>query len=313
MSSFRSLLSFAFIASLLSCGPVEHETISGMSQIVTPPAVPNFPPSLNIPTNGDGLDAAVFKLGVEDPLQAGVEAARLAVLGGGIRRRVVCTANNSLVIKPVGVVVATVGGTTWAVPHSTSTTIDPSALVTLAASTRYWVYAQLSAANPPVLSFIVSTDAPTTPGLFYRTGDTSALYISTFVTDGSGNILTYTQNDNEYQYSDLTATGGGTTGNLLLDGGTASTKTTVPASPLVPTGASRMLLAYQWSGGTATLGHIYAKGATRSLNWRISASGGASDFIAGNLQLSVAGGLSFEYSADGGNAALFAWATGFTL
>lgn len=295
MSSFRSLLSFAFVASLLSCGPVEHETISGMSQIVTPPAVPNFPPSLNIPTNGDGLDAAVFKLGVEDPLQAGVEAARLAVLGGGIRRRVVCASNSSLTVYPIGTVVATVGGTTWAVPHSVATVLDPSALVSLANNTRYWVYAQLSAANPPVLNFIISTDAPTTPGLAYRTGDASSLYVSTFATDSSSNIIKYDQDDSHFTFNNRYAAGGGVKGNHVVDNDSSLGPTTVSVASCVPTMAMSFRVQVQLSGTSDQV--IVTQTGNSVPNFTLKNDD--TQKLANSSTMSANGGLSFIFAIPG--------------
>jgi hypothetical protein len=248
------------------------------------------------------------------PIQNGVEAARLASLGGGVQRRVVCTANNSLVIQPLGVVVATVGGTTWAVPHSVATTIDPSALVALAANTRYWVYAQLSG-SPAVIGFIVSTDAPQTPGLYYRTGDTSALFVSTFYTDDAANILTYCQSGLDFLYEARTANGGGVRGNIMLDGGTQTVATAVNYSAALPQPQAKMALlnaVMTTSSAGPHQGIVYGNLVLTQNGVKLRAYN--ADPGADQLRQALVSGTQFNYIVqDNAHDAMYVWLAGFTL
>lgn len=175
----------------------------GMTTPLTPSTTPTFPASITVPNNGDPLDASQLQTDVEVPLQNGVEAARLLTYGGGVRWRVKCSSNTVLNVYPLGGVVATVAGVWTTKALTTTSTINPSALAgALAADTRYYVYVSIVAG---VITFSVSTTAPDA-GLFYKTGDTSAMFVSTFITDDVPNILRYSQSNREYIYSDYTST-----------------------------------------------------------------------------------------------------------
>lgn len=213
----------------------------GMASPQNPSATPTFPTTIAPPANGDPLDAQQLNLDVETPIQNGVEAARLLLRGGGLKRRVRCTGNTSMVIQPLGAVMASVGGVWSVVAHTVATTIDPSALVALAPNTRYWVYAKLSAG--PSLSFIINTIAPDI-GLSYQQSDESALLISTFSTLGA-NIRPYVQNGNQYKYSDI-GTG------VILNAGSAMVLTDVPFGVTVPiSGWTQVQLAARWQSTVA--------------------------------------------------------------
>ncbi len=276
-----------------------------MSTPITPAATPNFPTSLTVPSNGDPLLADVFQANVEQPVLDGIGAARLALLGGGVRRRVICTSNTSLVIQPMGAVVATVGGVTSVVAHSVATTLNPLTAVTLAANTRYWVYAQLSG-TPATLAFIISTDAPTTPGLAYRTGDASALYVSTFHTDGSSNIVLYSQSDNQYDFAEP-----GSTGTAILTAGNATVSTVVSFDAKVPTGISKATIRASYSSTVVTVIQVLSNsGSSALLSNETTNTGTGTD---AHFSTSTVGGLSVQYLVGDAAATLSLHLTGFTL
>lgn len=210
----------------------------------SPSATPTFPATITPPVNGDNLSATTLNTDVETPLQNGVEAARMLTYGGGPRRRVVCTSNSVMVIQPLGAVVATVAGVNTVVPWTTgAATIDPDTLAGgLAANTRYWVYAtavlSAGAGSPPV--FVVSTNAPDA-ALKYSSASSDQMYVSTFYTDATPDILLYSQNDNEYDYSTYG------TGNRVLNAGSAVVQTTVSFTGPCPSQASAARVRAQWA------------------------------------------------------------------
>lgn len=215
-----------------------------MSATITPASAPTFAASLNVPQNGDNLDATQEQT-IDQALLDSAAAARMLTYAGGVRRRVSCTSNTIMVIQPLRAVVATVSGAWTAVAWtSTPKTIDPSALSGgLAASTRYWVYATaVLSGGAPV--FVVSTNAPDA-ALAYSSATTDQMYVSTFCTNGSSNILAYSQNDNEFRYLDLG------TGNRFLTDGAATVLTAAPIGVSCPTQASIGHLAAQWHSTVA--------------------------------------------------------------
>ena len=205
----------------------------------SPSATPTFPATITPPANVDNLNATTLNTDVETPLQNGVEAARLLTRGGGTHRRVSCSSSNSMDVFPIGAVVATVGGTTWTVvPHLTTSNIDPAALAgALANNTRYYVYASISGSS---VSFSVSTTAPDT-GLFYKTGDTNYLFVSTFITDGAAMVVPYSQSELVYTYGN-DGGGGYPAPTIALNAGSATASTVVALGVSVPTGAKTAFL-----------------------------------------------------------------------
>ena len=86
-------------------------TIRGMPLAQAPSATPTFPSTIAPPYDGDPLSATQLRVDDLTPLQNGVEAARLMLYGGGIKRRVKCSSNTVMAVQPLGAVLVTVGGT----------------------------------------------------------------------------------------------------------------------------------------------------------------------------------------------------------
>ena len=81
----------------------------------------------------------------------------------------------------------------------------------------------------PAAEVVVTVDGPDSK-LNYRSGDESAMWLSTFVTDSSGQIIPYVQSDLEFWYS--------STADTTLVSGSATAMTRVNLNYLIPTQAS---------------------------------------------------------------------------
>lgn len=288
-------------------------TIPGMPLAQAPSATPSFPPTISPPYDGDPLSATQLRVDDLTPLQNGIEAARILLYGGGIKRRVSCTSNTNMVVQPLSGVLANLAGTWTALPNTLSATvINPAALSGgLAANTRYWVYAKIVAG--PTLTFIVNTTAPDA-GLNYQSGDESALWISTFVTNAASNILPYRQSERRFVYSLKTALGGGSVSNLVLDQGSTPGLTAVSTGVLVPADASSKRVAWLISANPTAIGTaaIRATGYGADLV-EVGTVATAIDW-SGDFEVDGAAALNyFTALSGGGTISVSIWVTGFDL
>mgnify|MGYP000443870398 CR=1 FL=1 len=220
---------------------------------INEPTAPKYPPSIVLPTAGDSVTTATGAAPVQPPwtkLQSGVAAARFQGYGN-CSRRVDCPASNTMYISPLGGVVVKVAGEWIAYLDAppapiTGTTFDPTngGAVTLANSTRYWVYVTIAAG---ALVFSISTTEPDS-GTKFMTADESQLYVSTFVTNGSGVIIPYVQTDGAYRYV-VTPT--------VLTSGSATVPTSVTLTPAIPSRCTRAwLCASAVTTGAARRGYV---------------------------------------------------------
>lgn len=276
------------------------KTIPGMPLAQAPSATPTFPPTIAPPYDGDPLSATQLRVDDLTPLQNGVEAARLMLYGGGIKRRVLGVSNTVLTISGLAVLANLAG--TWTVVNLAAGSVNPTVLSGgLVNSTRYWVYVKISAG--PTAAVIVTTDAPDA-GLNYRTGDDSALWLSTFVVTSAGNLLTYTQSDLDFVYDRHAAD------DPLLSAGNATVNTTVALNYQIPalassfsyfastpsTVAGRQARILNPSGSVVTT--IFTDtGYTASMNGRMA----------------LPGAHQFNYYVDNAAQGLTVTATGFTF
>jgi hypothetical protein len=288
-----------------------------MSIAILPPAAPAFispATGMSVPVNGDALDATFMKTSVEQPVLDATEAARMNLIGGGVRRRVLGTSATSLTIKGLGAVtVETAAGvwTTVAVP--TSVTIDPTAVfgAALVADTRYWVYATITAG---ALAWHVSTTAPDA-GFRFKTGDTSKMYVSTFITGAAGALIAYKQSENFYEY--LTFPLGAVHGNKVVDAGSALVITPITLSTLaVPAGYTTARLFAQVSGtGAGAYAIFYPDTGAGMYCCKVYSSARAvnDDWV---VQFEAGGSAAtddFAYIVDAGTTAVEIWVQSFVL
>ena len=220
---------------------------------IAEPTAPKYPPSLILPTAGDAV-GSTSGAAPADPiwikLQSGVAAARFQTYGN-CSRRVDCPASNTMYISPLGGIAVKVAGEWVAYLDAppapiTGHAFDPTngGAVTLANSTRYWVYVSIVAG---ALVFSISTTEPDS-GTKFMEGDESKLYVSTFVTNGSGVIIPYVQTDGAYRYVDTPT---------VLTSGSATTPTSVTLTPVIPSRATRAwLCASAVTTGAARRGYV---------------------------------------------------------
>lgn len=283
-----------------------------MSIAITPSATPGFvspTAGLSVPVNGDALDATFMKTSVEQPLLDATEAARLNILGGGMRRRVLGSSATSLTIQPLGAVtVETTPGVWTTVAMTVAATINPTTVfgAAFAADTRYWLYATISAG---VIAWHISTTAPDAL-LHFKTGDTSKLYVSTFITRDMGVLVAYKQSDNYYTYVDFAT--GAVHGNKVLSYGTAAVATSITLSPLaIPVGASEAFCFAQAVGGVGSYAIVFP--GTTSMYCGKSWPAGVSDKI---FTFKVSGTTTneeFTYLVDSMATSLDVWVQSFVL
>ena len=283
-----------------------------MSSPQSPSATPTFPATITPPINGDALSATNLNTDVETPLQNGVEAARLLTYGGGTRWRVKCVSNNSLTVYPMGAVVPSVATVFTVKAMTVGVTIDPAVLAgALVANTRYYVYVSLVAS---ALTWSVSTTAPDS-GYFYKTGDTSYQFVTTFFTDNVPNILLYSQTDRKYTYKSRTT--GGIRGNMILDAGVATVPADVVVTPSVPADAGSVLIqAYAASSEAPNVGNVinFSGFPAASFDPHSGASIVASSagVAAAQFEVSLTDGISYNVT-DAAKDTASAWVAGFTL
>lgn len=278
-----------------------------MTTPITPASPPTIATSLVGPSDGESANALSVNSVFQD-LEDDVESFRLLLYGGSIRRRVRGVGNGAagLLIQPIGAVVVKSSLGVWTVfSNTTLNSLNPTTLTGgLAASTRYWVYGyELAGA----LSFTASTTAPDI-GLKYMTGSETHMYITTFITDGSSNVVTYSQSDNVYTYIEPKSPPGAG-GNLILSGGNAVVVTTVPLGYSVPSQAEAATLRV-WlvpaADDTATLAQV---GSTTSFNFSAYNTFGTM----GEVHFGIGSVASFDYTVGINTSAFSVWAMGFVL
>lgn len=276
------------------------KTIPGMPLAQAPSATPSFPPTIAPPYDGDPLSATQLRVDDLTPLQNGVEAARLMLYGGGIKRRVLGVSNTVLTISGLAVLANLAG--TWTVVNLAAGSVNPTTLSGgFVNSTRYWVYVKISAG--PVAAVIVTTDAPDA-GLNYRTGDDSALWLSTFVVTSAGNLLTYTQSDLDFVYDRHAAD------DSLLLNGNATVNTTVALNYQIPTLASSFSY---FASMPSTVAGRQARilNASATVNKTLLTDPGYA--LAQDGRMALPSTHQFNYFVDNAAQALTITATGFTF
>lgn len=228
----RWIFALLLLVFQLSCeGP---KLPSGMPTPITPAVPPPIELSFNGPADGELATAATVNVPFQT-IQNDVEAFRLLTYGGGFYVNLSATSSTNMVIQPLGAVVVKVAGTWKVYEHSLASTINPQALHggVLAASTRYFVYAYVSAG---VLTFQVTVDTPDA-NRRYKSGDEQYQYITTFYTDHTAALLPYNQAGREYQFASMTAAGGGARGNLILEGNALAVTPFTTVGSAIPTNA----------------------------------------------------------------------------
>lgn len=285
--------------------------LDSMATPITPASPTQIVQTFNAPADGDIANAASVNVAFQS-LENSAEALRYLTYGGGFYPRVKATSNTVMTIQPLGAVVVKQAGIWTVVPHTVATTIDPLALAggAFAANTRYYVYVNLVAG---VITWSVSTTAPDV-GWRYKTGDEQYQFVSTFYTDDTPDLLTYTQTGKTYTYDTVTATSGGVRGNILLDTGVAVVPTNVTTvGGAIPVGVSEYRL-YGQSATAAAAGTAYLGIALPSINSRVFHPPGGP--LVPYTQETTWTGITtttLQYLVNAGTTVLNLWALQFTL
>lgn len=280
-----------------------------------PSSAPSFPATITPPINGDNLNATTLNTDVETPLQNGVEAARLMLYGGHVKRTVTATSGTVMSIGPL---IAVMAGTSAPGPVNTvvvmnaAVTIDPKALAggNFVANTRYWVYAQLSGSPATISAWVVSTTAPEAT-LSYKSDDFSCYFVTTFYATSTTGMLRYAQNDRYYAYWDRTSLGAGAKGNLALDSDSTSPgPTTVNWGDSVPTQSNCAKIEVRFTGGAGPeVGIITGTGIGVGPTVELPAS----TITTIHYDCPSSNGQTFDYSLSTNTGTAAAWIAGFWL
>lgn len=314
--SFPFVLSALSALLLLACTDQFASTNDAgdpMSIAVTPSSPPTFASTITAPTAGDGVQSVQLRVEADQKLINSVEAARLGLYGGGIRRRVECSSNTVMNVQPLGSVLVKVAGIWTAKDHSSAINVfDPGGLNlgdTLAADTRYWIYAKISGG---AVTFIRSTTAPDS-GLRYMSGagGEDSEYVTTFYTDPDSNVLTYVQEDAEYLYSARRLDAEGS-GNFVLQGGIATIQTTKALGASVPSGSKRVRLTCRLTGvSSAGRADIFnSSPATAAIQPVLQLYAPNGDSVTGECNI-AAHTSNFDYKVSVATVSLNVWVAGF--
>lgn len=221
-----SLLTFLLLV-VLSCAPEITSTGSPaqckdlpcrMTTPINPTSPPTWPLTLTGPSDGEPATAVT----VNGPFQSLIDAsesARLITYGQTRRYMSVDGANNVSVGPLIAVTLKTAG--VW--QTYTNTVALTKALIGLANNTLYNVYVYYSAG----LQIQVSLD-PVDATRSFKDGDEGYVFVGYVMTDVSATTVPAQFNGTTYTYLRQTALGGGITGNLVLDQGSATSPAAVP-------------------------------------------------------------------------------------
>jgi hypothetical protein len=277
---------------------------------IVPNAIPRIVTTLPAPNDGEIANSASLTQFVT-PLVDDVEAYRLLLYGGGMRRRVLGLDSTTMTIYPLGAVLLQTGGTWKAYAHTVSTAVNPTTLAggALVASTRYWVYAY---DNAGALAFTASTTGPDA-GLRYMTGNTAYFLVTTFWTNAAASLVPYSQAGDTYTYTDAPL-GAGT---RLLNGGLANVDTDVPlVGGPIPSQASRADLLIAMVAAAGQYRAFVKAGAAASPKQYVAIvlqdNYGVGVVAQGVVDCLASGGV-ICYSVTAGGPATSIFAMGFTL
>ena len=243
--------------------------MAGTSIIPASPAL--IPISTTGPADGELANAASVNGAFLD-LMSGVLGVRIGTYGRVAN--VHCRSSNGtdIVVDALGSVLLTTGGaTSWlSLLNSTPQSVTAATALgsALGNNVRYYLYAYY---NGTGLAFIVNTTAPNVSRT-YENGNTDHIFVSTFVTDGSGIIIPYVQTGRQVRYSNpyqgpsvATNTGGGVWTDVNFNATT----------PMIPTWAQSVTLLVDLSNSDTTAGgdlyYLRPKGITASGNYNLQA------------------------------------------
>ena len=230
------------------------------------PIIPSSPspiPAATVgPADGELANAASVNGAFLD-VMSGVLGLRLGAYGRVANAHCYCINGTVIVIDALGSVILTTGGAASWISFLNATQQSVTAATAfggaLAINTRYYLYAYNNAGT---LDFIVNATAPNASRT-YENGNTDRVFITTFVTDGSGIIIPYVQNRGRVVYT----TPGANPSISMNTGGAAWTDANPNATtPMVPSWAQTIELYLVLTNSDNTAGgdsfSLRAKGVT---------------------------------------------------
>lgn len=233
------LLIYALVCSFLlgcvqhSTSPIDSEPYVLLEGTMADTILTDVPgwDELNVPTPGDPVKAALPNGAVRPGFQKLANRTAAMIRGHKNTVNLYSDDGQNVLIAPLGWVGLTNAAGKWVLIYqglaSVNLTLVSGALVGL---TRYYLYAYESAG---VLAWQVSTTPPDAERL-YKTGTTSHVFVSTFVTNALASVHYYSQIGNVYTLTDDYSTP--QDGNAVLVAGASAVQVNVPFNHTVPDG-----------------------------------------------------------------------------
>jgi hypothetical protein len=197
-----------------------------------------------------------------------------------------CSTSPGIDFQPLGDFWVTVSGA-WTLLSVTSPfTVTPTGL---AANTAYWIYAYYDTGTSTI-KYEVSATGPDNR-LRFKSGTTTHALISRFITDGTPDVVLYSQSGRHFTYDAMSLGNGG---NHVLVTGTATVQTSVPLGFTVPTYASEVTLVCIM--GAPAYGDALVYSAWASVIPRVAFSSTVGVITAQTGTFSLSSGHSFQYA-----------------
>lgn len=186
---------------------------------------------LNVPTPGDPIKAALPDGAVRPGYQKLANRTAAMIRGHKNIVNLYSDDGQNAIIAPLGWVGLTDSTGKWVLIYQGLASVNLTTVSgALAGLTRYYLYAYESVG---VLAWQVSTTAPDTERL-YKTGTTTHVFVSTFVTNTLASVHYYSQIGNVYTLTDDYTTP--QDGNAVLVAGASVVQVNVPFNHTVPDG-----------------------------------------------------------------------------
>ncbi len=255
-----------------------------------------FVASITAPADGDAADAASVNDALQDLIDNDVHLKTNEIDFINWNKELANSGNNIA----VGAMQAIrVGGKLFGSQGSTSFTPASAA-----PNTRYYVYAFNNSGS---LAFESITTAPNEDRL-HKFADATRLYLGTYLTDGSGNVMPFRMVQGKYRYRFT----GNTAANLAaINGGVATVFTDVPCAAFVPSWAQNVSVHVKTIlGGSGDILHLRTGGDSGDFQWD-SAGSLKGPHVIDWIELSAAQKLQYKVEAGGGGTTVYIYVLGW--
>lgn len=275
-----------------------------MPSLIVPDTIPAYPATLTTPADGDPANAASVNVAFQ-ALENGTDGARrMLTTSARTAYRYRSTDGLNITFGPIGAYpLFNAAWVTAGINVTTTFAASTKLGAGLAALTRYYVYAGLTAGVP---DFLVSTNAPA-GDLRFMSGNNAWYLVGTFITDSASKIVPQIGTERGVEYLGPGASfifGAPHTLRILAVNAGAGAWTDVPLGLGVPSFASTARIAYQVGSSAGNVSIFlgpdsvsaagWTEGFGTSCNIRINA---ANDIVTGEALLALSSGL-IRYSAN---------------